>query len=112
MFWAAGFSFSKSQLIKDCGYQSDFTHVFFGEEQFQMYKMWKKGYQLFTPTTNVCSHLWTRSQRAHSFEVTKQSAELQLENLARMKSIMLRDKEYVDYMKAQVGLDIENSCKI
>ena len=37
LFWAAGFSFSFGQLVKDCPYRSDLEQVFFGEEQFQMY---------------------------------------------------------------------------
>jgi hypothetical protein len=41
LFWAAGFSFSKGTLIKDCGYTNDIDDVFFGEELFQMRKFWK-----------------------------------------------------------------------
>jgi hypothetical protein len=37
LFWAAGFSFSMGQLIKDCGYVDTIDDVFFGEEIFQMY---------------------------------------------------------------------------
>jgi hypothetical protein len=33
-FWAAGFSFSYSSLIKDCPYIESLDNLFFGEELF------------------------------------------------------------------------------
>ena len=60
LYWAAGFSFSHGTLLKDCVYDSEVSEVFFGEEQLQMYRMWKQNFLLFVPSTNVCSHLWSR----------------------------------------------------
>jgi len=37
--------------------------VFFGEEIYQMYKFFKKGYQLYSPPKTVVYHLWERSYR-------------------------------------------------
>ena len=34
LFWAAGFSFSEGNLIKECGYSDEIDDVFFGEELF------------------------------------------------------------------------------
>jgi len=34
LFWAAGFSFSRGQLLVDCPYTGDLDYVFFGEELF------------------------------------------------------------------------------
>lgn len=43
-FWAAGFSFSFGNLIKECGYTDEVDDVFFGEELYLMYKFFKNGY--------------------------------------------------------------------
>jgi len=62
-FWAAGFSFSYGQLLKDCAYTDEVDDVFFGEEIFQMQKFNNKGYQLYSPPKTVSYHLWERAYR-------------------------------------------------
>ncbi len=62
-FWAAGFSFSYGNLIKECGYTDEIDDVFFGEELYLMYKFFKNGYQLYSPPKTLAYHLWERSYR-------------------------------------------------
>ena len=38
LFWAAGFSFSSGELLRECGYSNEVDDVFFGEELLQMLK--------------------------------------------------------------------------
>ncbi len=63
LFWAAGFSFSKGSLIKDCPYSEEVDDVFFGEELYLMLKFHQKGYELFSPPKTISYHLWERAYR-------------------------------------------------
>jgi hypothetical protein len=62
-FWAAGFSFSNGNLIKECGYTNEVDDVFFGEELYLMHKFFKNGYQLYSPPKTLAYHLWERAYR-------------------------------------------------
>ncbi|KAI7838991.1 hypothetical protein COHA_007231 [Chlorella ohadii] len=49
LFWAAGLSFSRSQLIQ--------------EELLMLLRMWRAGWDVYTPSEAVAFHLWSRSHR-------------------------------------------------
>ena len=72
-FWAAGFSFSSGQIIKQCPYEN-IPHVFFGEEHLQHYKFWLHGFSIISPPHPVCSHLWDRRHVCHSDHTLQSSA--------------------------------------
>ena len=78
-FWAAGFSFSKGSLIKDCPYSDEVDDVFFGEELYLMLKFFKQGYQLYSPPRTVAYHLWERAYR----KTYKEDHHPDLERLSR-----------------------------
>ena len=96
-FWAAGFSFSFGTLIKDCPYTSEFEYLFFGEEQLQAYKMWKKGYQVYSPSVNVCAHLWERSERQFTFVTNKEQTEKRNNAVQKVREILEGDNDYQTY---------------
>ncbi|BDA44136.1 probable Egl nine homolog 3 at N-terminal half [Coccomyxa sp. Obi] len=61
-FWAAGFSFSRSQLIQEVPYE-DLPFLFFGEEQYMLARMFTHGYDVFSPPRSVAYHRYSRSYR-------------------------------------------------
>ena len=63
LFYAAGFNFSYGRVIEECGYTDEVDNLFFGEELFQMQKLFTKGYSMYTPPENLIYHLWERNYR-------------------------------------------------
>mmetsp|Transcript_26272 Transcript_26272/g.35069 ORF Transcript_26272/g.35069 Transcript_26272/m.35069 type:complete len:95 (-) Transcript_26272:204-488(-) len=60
LFYAAGFNFSHGSLLTKCGYTDEVDNLFFGEELFQMLKMHREGYQMYSPCSSLVFHLWDR----------------------------------------------------
>ncbi|KAL4859532.1 [Skp1-protein]-hydroxyproline N-acetylglucosaminyltransferase [Chlorella vulgaris] len=73
IFWAAGFSFSRSQLIEEVAYSRDFPGLFFGEEMLQLVRMWRRGWDMFAPCEVVAWHLWSRKHRP-TYQADRQAA--------------------------------------
>lgn len=63
LFWAAGFSFSRSSLIKEVPYSKELPHLFFGEEIYQLARMWTRGWRCYAPSIPICYHKYERSAR-------------------------------------------------
>eukprot|EP00192_Tetraselmis_astigmatica_P008377 CAMPEP_0117655384 /NCGR_PEP_ID=MMETSP0804-20121206/4251_1 /TAXON_ID=1074897 /ORGANISM="Tetraselmis astigmatica, Strain CCMP880" /LENGTH=688 /DNA_ID=CAMNT_0005461733 /DNA_START=303 /DNA_END=2368 /DNA_ORIENTATION=- len=63
LFWAAGLSFSRSQLIKEAPYNPHLPLLFFGEEMERLARMWTAGWDVFAPPKSIVFHLWSRSNR-------------------------------------------------
>ena len=63
LFWASGFSFARSSLLRECPYDPNLPHLFFGEEILMLARMWTRGWDMYSPSTAVAYHLWTRSYR-------------------------------------------------
>ncbi|GFH52976.1 hypothetical protein CTEN210_09452 [Chaetoceros tenuissimus] len=63
LLYAAGFNFSCASVIKDCPYDKHLPHLFFGEELSMAIRLYMHGYDLYSPPTTVCYHLWSRDHR-------------------------------------------------
>jgi [Skp1-protein]-hydroxyproline N-acetylglucosaminyltransferase len=70
LLWASGFSFSSSDMLKECPYDSSLRSLFFGEEISMAARLWTSGWDFFAPTQTVVFHLWKRSHRP-SFRETR-----------------------------------------
>jgi len=70
-FWAAGLSFSRAALLAAAPYCPHLPHLFFGEELYQLARMWTRGYDVFSPAGAVAFHQWERSGRVHSYQGDK-----------------------------------------
>ena len=68
LFWAAGFSFSRSSLIKEVPYPRELPHLFFGEEVYMLARMWTRGWRFYAPSLPICYHKYERSSRPHTFQ--------------------------------------------
>eukprot|EP00923_Selenidium_pygospionis_P034612 GHVN01060271.1.p1 GENE.GHVN01060271.1~~GHVN01060271.1.p1 ORF type:complete len:471 (+),score=48.73 GHVN01060271.1:35-1447(+) len=63
LFWAAGMSFSRALVLKDCPYNIDeMQYVFFGEEHVMWVRLFDNGYSFFAPGKSVVFHLWKRER--------------------------------------------------
>lgn len=60
LFYAAGFNFSLSTVIKDCPQNPNLKCLFFGEESINAVRLFTNGYNFYTPTQAICYHLWNR----------------------------------------------------
>jgi [Skp1-protein]-hydroxyproline N-acetylglucosaminyltransferase len=67
-FWAAGFSFSRSHLIQEVPYSRELPHLFFGEEVYQLTRMWTRDWRIFAPSVPILFHKYERSSRLHTFQ--------------------------------------------
>lgn len=67
-FWAAGFSFAPSAWLVDVPYCPHLPHLFFGEEQYMLLRMWTRGWDVYAPTQAVTFHQWERKARANSYQ--------------------------------------------
>jgi len=61
--FAAGFNFSRGNVIQDCPYDGRLHHLFFGEEASMAARLFVAGYDLYAPPESVCYHLWSREHR-------------------------------------------------
>lgn len=66
--WAAGFSFSKGEFIKDAGYDKYTPYLFFGEETDIALRAFTHGWDFYSPTINVCFHNYKRGHRRTFWE--------------------------------------------
>lgn len=63
LFWAAGFAFSASTVVREVPYDRGLEDLFFGEEQAMAARLWTSGWDFFAPTKVIGYHLWTRKHR-------------------------------------------------
>lgn len=64
VFWAAGFSFSSSEIIKQVPYDPYLEYLFFGEEISMIVRLFTNGWEFYSPPQSLIFHLWTRSYRS------------------------------------------------
>lgn len=63
LFWAAGFAFASSSVVREVPYDINLTDLFFGEEQSMAARLWTSGWDFFSPSKVIGYHLWTRKHR-------------------------------------------------
>ena len=68
LFWAAGFSFTLGQAIRDVPYDPYCPFVFVGEEMSMSIRYFTHGWDFFTPTKNYIFHLTKRTYRPTFWE--------------------------------------------
>ena len=66
--WAAGFSFSKGEFIKEVGYDPYTPFLFFGEQMDIAIRAFTHGWDMFSPTINVIHHDYKRDHRKTFWE--------------------------------------------
>lgn len=71
-FWAAGFSFAPSSWLLQVPYCPHLPHLFFGEEQAMLLRMWTRGWDVYAPTQPLAFHQWERSARGNSYQACVQ----------------------------------------
>jgi hypothetical protein len=67
-YWAAGFSFAGSSWLLEVPYCPHLPHLFFGEEQYMLLRMWTRGWDVFAPTQPLAFHQWERTARSTSYQ--------------------------------------------
>jgi len=117
--FAAGFNFSRGDVIEDCPYDGRLHHLFFGEESSMALRLYKAGYDLYAPPESVCYHLWSRSHRptpmkapwANTNEISRQrekSKQIVQEQLLPRKTLSSNnfvDERTVSDFGAAIGVD-------
>jgi hypothetical protein len=71
-FWAAGLSFAPAAWLLEVPYCPHLPHLFFGEEMYQLARMWTRGWEVFAPSTPIAFHQWERSARPSSYQASIQ----------------------------------------
>ena len=80
--WAAGFSFSKGDFIKEAGYDPYTPFLFFGEEMDIAIRAYTHGWDFFSPSVNIVFHNYKRDHRSTFWEKPEQRP---LEILSRFR---------------------------
>ena len=68
LFWAAGFSFSLGELIKQVPYDYQCPFLFLGEEMGLSIRYYTHGWDFFAPGVNIVYHLLKRTYRKTFWE--------------------------------------------
>ncbi len=58
----------RSALLHEVPYSRALPHLFFGEEQWMLARMWTRGWDVFAPPEAVAFHLWERAARHSTFQ--------------------------------------------
>jgi hypothetical protein len=101
MFWVSGFSFSRSDIIKECPYDPHLPHLFFGEESSMTLRLWTHGWDFFAPGQNIIYHLWSREHRPTfryartSFSATPQQRVVFMSSVGLFREIRDLKKEEI-----------------
>jgi len=66
LFWAAGFSFSSSDIVREVPFDPHLEYMFLGEEINMAVRLYTHGWDTFSPTSNVVYH-YTPRQYRHVF---------------------------------------------
>lgn len=62
-FVSGGYVFGPGRMVKDVPYDPTLDFVFVGEEIMHAARLFTAGYDVFTPTRNVCTHYYGREDR-------------------------------------------------
>lgn len=62
-FWAAGFAFSRGEVVREVPYDIGLEDLFFGEESVMAARLWTSGWDFWAPARVIGYHLWTRRHR-------------------------------------------------
>lgn len=63
LFWAAGFSFTLGEVVREVPYDINLQYVFLGEEITMAARLYTHGYDTFAPMTNILFHYTSRTYR-------------------------------------------------
>ena len=88
LFWAAGYSFSYSTLVREVPYDPGLKFLFFGEEMSMLARMWTSGYDVFAPSRAVVFHLWSRDYRPSFSADVPDYFDLRRRSLARVEALL------------------------
>jgi len=86
-FWAAGFSFSRGEVVIEVPYDPYLPFLFFGEEIAMAVRMWTRGWDLFAPDEQIVFHRWSRCYRSTFWEV-EGGAPLKKASQARVRRLL------------------------
>ena len=84
--WAAGFSFSDAQVLRDVPYPPNLPGLFIGEEILMASRFYTNGYDFWTPARSVCFHLWERAHRPTFRENESKETNNSKQNANKIKS--------------------------
>ena len=115
--WAAGFSFSDSQLLRDVPYPPNLPGLFIGEEILMASRLYTYGYDFWTPPRSVCFHLWKRAHRPTFREnETKHSTTMkinphQIKSESMIRSMLRMQNEDTILSDTRYGLGSQRSLE-
>lgn len=88
--WAAGFSFTISQVMMELvPYDPNLEHLFFGEEISMALRFFSHGGIFFTPPQSVVYHLWSRDHRPVPRSDTDEVKEIKKNKRIKSQQIVL-----------------------
>ncbi|EGC31232.1 hypothetical protein DICPUDRAFT_89733 [Dictyostelium purpureum] len=106
LFWVSGFSFSRSNVIKEVPYDPNLQHLFFGEEISMSARLYTHGFNFYSPTKTIIFHLWNRDYRP-TFRENKSDETIKIENHSKkrlLKLFGLENDNQIGEIESKYGL--------
>ncbi len=73
-FLAGGFLFGPGHLVTSVPFDPHLLYLFWGEELLLAARLWTSGYDIFSPSEAVCSHVYERYDKPNIFTDTASSS--------------------------------------
>ena len=73
-YLAGGFLFGPGRLVREVPYDPHLVYLFWGEELLLAARLWTSGYDIFSPSVAVCSHVYERFDKPNIFTDTASSS--------------------------------------
>ncbi|GAB5357688.1 hypothetical protein AAMO2058_000395900 [Amorphochlora amoebiformis] len=86
-FWAAGFAFSRSGVLKTTPYDPYLVDIFFGEEASMSSRLWTAGWDFFCPPVPLVYHKWSRAGRP-TFRELKRDPDVKRQSCKRVEHVL------------------------
>lgn len=127
-FVAGGFFFAPGRIIRDVPFQPNTPYIFQGEEILLSARFWTHGYDIYTPSKNICLHTYTRKDapkfwtdlgNGAEYKEQKAESEKRVRRLLKLEGPPLEDPMYglgearsIEEFWAHAGLDPQNKKQI
>jgi hypothetical protein len=99
-FIAAGFFFAPKDFVKLVPFDPELPHLFQGEEILLSARAWTSGFDIFTPTVNICLHHYLRNEKPKfwndvnkaEYEAQKSKSETRARRILGLEEPRIDDK--------------------
>ena len=102
-FVSGGYVFGPGRMVRDVPYDDTLDFVFVGEEILHAARLFTAGYDVFTPTRNVCTHFYGRENRPKFWNDLSSQKTIQEKSNKKVRRLLKFDQPPIDGYKYGFG---------